>query len=174
MKFDQLIDKRVDLFSVDVEHRTIQLGYRLDFYLFGIELFATSYATRPILKRTDPDRGGPTHTQIKGLPLSDLDLQGHARLAVAGKRTRERLARVVVEDSARGAYYTEVRKLEAERDARGAFGNNAYRAHFSGYRLRDPRTNHTWLTFGTTKCSRETVNTVFKYTPPGAPPCPPR
>jgi len=177
VKFERLIGRRVDLLAVDVAKQTMQLGYRLGFYHYAIRLIDDNRL--PDGSRHEPS-GGTANTQVTLLPIDDLGLQDLARAAMAARRTRTNLARVVIEDSTRGPYRTELLEQEAARDRAvdadrffaARVSRRDYGQHFTGYRLRDPKTNHTWLTFGTT--FRIDVHAVFAYTPPGAPPCPPR
>jgi hypothetical protein len=151
LAFAKLAGKRVDLFAVDTTHLTMQLGYHLAFYEFRVE-----YNDGAPLHRGQ--RHHPAAVTIHPVPLSDLDLTGHANVQMASRRTRPNMARVVVDDSTRGAYFSWLQKT------------NEKGASFAGYRLRDPKTDLAWLTFGIRKGYWNDVGKfVFDYTPHGVP-----
>ena len=157
MRFEKLVNCKVDLFEIAEGKRVLLLGYRLTPLMYRIEL-DQRYLWTATTPRFPPDRGvpqrGPT---VVAMPLHDLDLVGVAKAAVAARRQRTALARVLVEDSTRGAYYRELHLKPKDKDTT-----------FVGYRLRDPATNHTWLTFGYTHAGSRHIP-IFDYSPPRTP-----
>lgn len=145
MKFSQLCRKHVDLLSIDAKHCIFQIGYHLRGYSFC----ASSAPAQP----------GLPHG-IRVVETTHLELEDHARLYMASKRTRPRLARVLVEPSTfedKPVFDAKLRRNRMEAVE-----------PLTGYRLRDTVTNHVWLTLGVRRAYRiDFLGTfTFECTPP--------
>lgn len=153
MKFERLVGRRVDLYTVRPADNVLTIDHDLELHSYVVQV-----SLRPAHGGRDEPK--PHNFTVRDgaqtLDLTQIELV--ALQVLSGHRKgRPSIARVRVENM-RGRF-TE----KDLGDTRKVFADHP--ANFDGYRLRDPKTGHVWLIFGIRNRDHHTASFIFHYTP---------